>query len=83
MVMERTLFDILDEEDAKAEVAAGKECLHPVSAHRLTYSIWPGETCVRQTAACELCGYVRGRWPGEKGIEDLTVRVLPAITVQK
>ena len=53
-----SLFDVLDIEEAKADVA---NCKHPVE--RATETVWTGEKIIRCTWTCESCNYIRGRWP--------------------
>lgn len=57
---ELNLFDMIDKEDIKTDLS---KCHHRVTRHSET--VWPGETCIRLTMTCELCGKVRGRYPNE------------------
>lgn len=57
---ERSLFDLLDEEDARSNP---QQCEH--RQERRSVTVWPGEVKERLTMTCTLCERVRGRYPGE------------------
>ena len=61
------LLDLLDDEPAPPIMTAHltPTCLGEprLTAHqmRATITIWPGETCQRNTWTCDRCGEIRGR----------------------
>lgn len=58
-----SLFDVIDEQVARETMQETGVCTHQRESPSET--IWPGETWVRLTMTCDICGRVRGRYPGE------------------